>query len=396
MRKLKIAIVLNRFFPSSGGQSYFSFLARELSIRGHEVYVFAAEAEKKDGEGFRVVLVPTIKRPKFLRILSFLFVTAWMLRKYEFDVIHMVDEGLIMDVLNPHGGVEKAYLRQEFASIESRLYRKIRWIRKYLSPSHYLFLWVQRKQFQSPRLKKVIAISEMVKRDIMEYYGVPEEKIAYVFNTCDLKRFHPENRNRFFQPVRTELGIPIDALVLMFAGHNFRLKGLKSLLLALADLVREYSNREIYLLVAGRGRIRRYLEFAKKLKIENKVIFLGSVNDIEKYYAISDIYVHPTYYDSCSLTLLEALASGLPVVTTRFNGAKDAILSSEGGIVIDDPSDICSLKSAIAHFFDEEKRAIARKVTRSWAEIFNPERNVEETLKVYYEVVGKKMENKNR
>ncbi len=77
---------------------------------------------------------------------------------------------------------------------------------------------------------------------------------------------------------------------------------------------------------------------------------------MEPYYAASDIYVHPTFYDSCSLTVLEALASGLPAVTTRFNGASDAILSDEGGKIVQDPANADEIADAIAYYFDEQRR----------------------------------------
>lgn len=386
MRRLKIALVLDRFIPSSGGQSYFSFLAQELARRGHEVYVFATEVENRNPENYKVVLVPVIKKPKSLRLLSFIISTRWLLRKYNFDIVHQVDGALTMNVFNPHGGVEKAYLKREFRSIGRGFYYLIRLIKRYLSPSHYLILWIQKRQFESPNVKKIIAISRMIKEDILKHYRVAEEKIAYVFNTCDTRRFSPENRTRFFKIVRSELKIPEEAIVLMFAGHNFRLKGLKELFMALRELKKENPKINFYLIVAGRGRISKYNAIARKLGIEENVIFLGQVRDIEKYYAASDIYVHPTYYDSCSLTVLEALSSGIPVVTTKYNGAKDIILSREGGIVIEDPSDIHELKQAISYFFDERRRELARKVVRQWVERITPELHIEQILNVYFEV----------
>ncbi|MCS7281554.1 MAG: glycosyltransferase family 4 protein [Desulfobacterota bacterium] len=386
MRRLKIAIVLNRFFPSSGGQSYFSFLASELSKKGHEVYVFAIDAEDKNPKDYKLVLVPVIKRPKFLRIISFILATRRILSKHEFDIIHMVDEGLTMNVFNPHGGVEKAYLKQEFASIDNRLYYLLRWLRRYLSPSHYLILWLQKRQFKGEKVKKIIAISQMVKENIQRYYGIDESKIAYVFNTCDLNRFRPENRERFLVPVREKLGIPLHSCVLMFAGHNFRLKGLKVLLRAMQTLIVD-EKKDLYLIVLGRGRISSYKRMAKKLNIADRVLFLGSVSDVERYYAASDIYVHPTFYDSCSLSVLEAFASGLPVITTKYNGASDIIRSKDGGIVLEDPADFMALKDAILYFMDEGRRAFARKIVRKWMEEFGPERNIDETLKVYHEIL---------
>jgi UDP-glucose:(heptosyl)LPS alpha-1,3-glucosyltransferase len=110
---------------------------------------------------------------------------------------------------------------------------------------------------------------------------------------------------------------------------------------------------------------------------------------MEQYYAAGDIYVHPTFYDSCSLTVLEALASGLPAITSRFNGAADAILSDAGGKVIQNPADAEDLARSIAHFFDEDRRREARTVVRQWMEKYPLSYNVEETLRVYYEVAKK-------
>ncbi len=110
-------------------------------------------------------------------------------------------------MLNPHGGVEKAYLKQEFASISRRWYYWYRWLRRYLSARHYLELWIQRRLYTGGRVKRVIAISSMVKRDIVAYFGFPEEKIAVVFNTVDLDRFHPSIRDQYRHAKRKELGI---------------------------------------------------------------------------------------------------------------------------------------------------------------------------------------------
>ena len=104
---------------------------------------------------------------------------------------------------------------------------------------------------------------------------------------------------------------------------------------------------------------------------------------MERFYGASDIYVHPTFYDPCSLTLLEALATGLPVVTTRFNGAADLVASDDGGRVIDDPKDISTIAESIAFYFPEARRREARRVTRQWMEGRSPAHHIEEILGVY-------------
>jgi UDP-glucose:(heptosyl)LPS alpha-1,3-glucosyltransferase len=387
IRPLKVAILLDKFLPSRGGERYFSFLARALVERGHEVHVFATKAEESHALPCQVHLIPVIEHPRSLRILSFWRNSARILGAYPFDIVHGVAQSRAVNVLNPHGGVEQAYLRQEFASIGSPYYYAYKFLKRYLSIRHYVEMGLQRRQYRTGGLRKVIAISTMVKRDIMTHYGFPEERIAVVFNSVDLDRFHPRNRALYRERKRAELGIGENVVLLLFAGNNFRLKGLETLIRALALLSRDLPQKEFRLLVAGRGRPGRFRRLAKRLGVSGKVSFLGPVTGMEAYYGAADIYVHPTFYDSCSLTVLEALASGLPVVTSRFNGASDVILSDDGGRVIDDPADADELAAAIAPYADNERRARAETVTRSWMEQHTPERNVDETLAVYYEVV---------
>jgi UDP-glucose:(heptosyl)LPS alpha-1,3-glucosyltransferase len=363
-------------------------LAGELARRGHEVHIFASRVENIQGEPYRLHRIPILRYPHSLSILSFLVNSIRVTRHYDFDIIHGVGRSLAMNVLNPHGGVERAYLRQDFSSITNKFYYVYKFLKRYLLPEHYVKIWVQRRQYLSHRVKKIIAISGMVKRDIIRYYGVPEGKIAVVFNCVDLGRFHPGNRETYRVAKRAEMGIDEKSIILLFAGNNYRLKGLEPLLHALAFLKEWFPNEPFRLLIAGRGQIGRYQRMARALGVSDFTVFLGPVKEIEHYYAASDIYVHPTFYDSCSLTVLEALASGLPVVTSRFNGAADAITSDKGGQVLDDPADVEALAKAIAFYFDEGRRNEARVVAREWMEKYAPTYNVEETLRVYHEVAG--------
>ena len=385
-RKLKIAFVLDRYLPSRGGERYFSWLAQELSRRGHEVHVFATAIEENSGTECQVHRIPVVRYPRSVKILSFLVNSSRAIRPYDFDIIHGVGQSLAMNVFNPHGGVERAYLKQDFVSITNRFYYLYKFVRRYLLPQHYVKVWVQRRQYLSHRVKKIIAISSMVKRDIIQHYGVPEGKIVVVFNCVDLDRFHPGNQEKHRVAKRAEMGIGEKSIILLFAGNNYRLKGLEPLLHALVSLKQWFPSQPFQLLIAGRGQTRRYLRIARRLGVSDAVLFLGSVKEMERYYAASDIYVHPTFYDSCSLTVLEALASGLPVVTSRFNGAADAIVSNEGGRVIRNPADVEELAHSIAFYFDEERRNKARVVARRWMEKYSPAYNVEETSRVYYEV----------
>jgi UDP-glucose:(heptosyl)LPS alpha-1,3-glucosyltransferase len=182
-QKLKIAFVLDWFIPSRGGESYFTWLADELSRRGHEINVFAMKAERNPTAAYQVHLIPVWKYPRSLRMLSFLLHSARIINMDAFDIIHGVGWTLTMNVFNPHGGVEQAYLKQEFRSFTSRFYYLWRCARRYLSLEHYLTLWIQKRQYLSPRVEKIIAISQMIKRDIIQHYGTLDEKVVVVFNS---------------------------------------------------------------------------------------------------------------------------------------------------------------------------------------------------------------------
>jgi UDP-glucose:(heptosyl)LPS alpha-1,3-glucosyltransferase len=391
MRPLKIAILLDKFLPSRGGERYFSFLCEELAKRGHEVHLFATEAEVVAGLPYRIHKIPVWKYPRWLRTLSLWRYGSRTLTRQGFDIVHAVAQVRAATVLNPHGGVERAYLRQEFASISNPAYYAYKLLTRYLSVRHYLEIHFQNRLYAAETMRKapggvrhVIAISEMVKADIINYYAYPADRISVVFNSVDLGLFHPRNREVYRADKRAELGVGEDVILLLFAGNNFRLKGIETLLRALALLTAQFPNRDFRLLVAGRGRPGRYRRLMKKLGISARVIFTGPLSPMEHYYAAADIYVHPTFYDSCSLTVLEALAAGLPAVTTRFNGAAQVIASQEGGMVIDDPANAHALASAVALYADPERRAAARIVARAWMEQYPPVRNVEETLQAYH------------
>jgi UDP-glucose:(heptosyl)LPS alpha-1,3-glucosyltransferase len=387
---LKIAILLDKFLPSRGGERYFSFLASELAKIGHDVHVFASRIEVTENLPYSVHLIPVINYPRSLRILSFRRNARRMLGLYDFDIVHGVAESSAVNVLNPHGGVEPAYLKREFASISNPIYHAYKFLKRYLSIRHYLETGLQRRLYAGTTLKRVIAISSMIKRDIVQYYGLPEDRITVVFNSVDLVRFHPRNRGLYRREKRAELGIDEKALLLLFAGNNYRLKGVRTLIIALARLLRRFPDQDFRLIIAGRGHVRPYRQLARKLGVSDKVLFAGAVEGMERWYAATDIYVHPTFYDSCSLTVLEALASGLPVVTTRFNGAAEAVENEESGAVINDPGDAEELASAIFRFANPARRARAIVSSRACMEQYSPMRNLTRTLDVYRTVTEEK------
>ena len=302
-----------------------------------------------------------------------------------FDIVHGGGRVLRVNVLNPHGGVERAYLGQR--------------VRVDQKPSLLRLQAHEAVPFDPPLPGGRTAGGALPKARPQEgHCNLVDDKKRY----RALLRF-PRGADRGglqlrrHRPASIRTTEPLQGQEANGAGRRGRRPGLalcgKQLQAQRARYAHQgaavpekgFSRAGFHLLVVGRGHERPYRRLSRTFGVSACVSFLGSVTGMEHYYAASDIYVHPTFYDSCSLTVLEALASGLPVVTSRFNGACDAIVSEEGGRVIGNPADPRELASAVAFYVDEKRRDRARTVTRSWMEAYKPSRNVEETLAVYYE-----------
>jgi len=172
----------------------------------------------------------------------------------------------------------------------------------------------------------------MVQNEIEERFGVPREKLVLIPNGVDLAHFHPDEARIRRPGTREKLGIPLAAPVVLFVGSGFVRKGLPQLLDAFAMLRRD----DARLLVVGRDRASGMLQQkAQRLGLGDRVVFLGGVNDVLPLYGSADAFALPTLYDPFPNAALEALACGLPVVTSTTSGAADLIRQGENGYVAD-------------------------------------------------------------
>jgi UDP-glucose:(heptosyl)LPS alpha-1,3-glucosyltransferase len=183
----------------------------------------------------------------------------------------------------------------------------------------------------------------MVKEQIRRYYGTPESKIAVAYNGVDLNKYSPGNRSAWRAGTRHNLGIGKRDKLLLFVGSGFRRKGLETLIQSLPEAIKALQGERLVTLVIGKGDNSDYLQMAKRLGVEDHILFLGPQSGIERFYSSADAFVLPTLYDPFSNACLEAMASGLPVITTGNNGAAEIIEEGKEGFVmasINDPSEL--------------------------------------------------------
>ena len=382
---MKIALNIYKYLPTKGGgEGYLANFANQLAERGHEVHIYASKWES-DNNKIRYHTIPSIRFPKFLKDVSFVINSYKLMAKNDYDIVHVVGRALGMNVFNPHCGVEKAWLKQDLLSVQCPYFRLLKRIIKFFSFRQNYILWLDRKQYTGKGVFRIIAISDMIKNDIVKYHNIDPQKIDVVYNGVDLKRFNPDNKNKYRKVIRDELSLG-EEFVLLYISNNFRLKGLLTLVKSLGELKKV--GMDFKVLIIGRGNEAPYRKLAKKLGCIDNLLFLGHVGEIEKYYAASDLYVHPTFYDSCSLVTTESLASGLPVITTVFDGASGIMEDGRDGFVMRDPKNYTALAEKISLFFNDEFRQKASIAAREKAEKYPAEKNCEEIIEIYKEVVA--------
>jgi UDP-glucose:(heptosyl)LPS alpha-1,3-glucosyltransferase len=359
---VKIGVVRQRYTAIGGAERYLGSVIHELVARGHDVHVFANSWE---GEGFTFHRVPMMRGASFLKALTFALSARKVLRREKCDLVFSLERTLEQDVYRAGDGCHRQWLGER-AKYESAL----KTARVRLNPLHWTLCGLEKRTFSPERTGRIIANSNRGKREIVEHYGFPEERIDVIHNGVDCERFRPSSEKRVDKGVR-----------LLFVGTGFERKGLAFCIGALKHLP-----EDVRLRVVGKGNTARYAAMARNEGVDSRVEFAGGNQNIAAVYGEADLLVHPAIYEPFANVCLEALASGLPVITSRINGASEVIEHGKSGAIIDDPGDTVALAEAIRPFLDVKFRAVASGRARTVAEAHPFAQNIAETLRVLTQV----------
>jgi len=356
---MHLALNFQRVDPARGGaETYVADLCRNLVQAGHRVDLYAESwAPGALPPQVNTVPIAATGLSRLERILSFGRNSEAALS----DAHHDCSIGFINtwahDVIIPQGGIQAGSLTanaQRFPSFVRQAYT----LAKTTNPKYWLHRLIERRQYDFQRKPRVVAVSNMVKQNIEATHHIPARRIHVVPNAIDPRRLEVSQPGAVRCAFRNRLGLEPGDLVGLFAGHNFALKGLKPLLAALGGRrQRNRGARPIHLLVCGGGEIGPYRRLASRLGLKDTVHFLGFHPDVKACYWSSDFFVQPTYYDPCSLVVLEALACGLPVITTAQNGASELLTDAREGYILTAPDARGELIAALDHMTDDRERA---------------------------------------
>lgn len=367
--RLRIAIPIHRY-NRQGGIERHTWEMVERWRREHEVHIFAAEFAPTDQD---VVLhkVPALKN-RFLATPSFVIANTLMLRKHDFDVVWNNGCGATFS----RGVITAASLHTAWA----REAKKAGLKRFFLNPLHYWTFAVEGFNYRGKRYKKVIAISELIKRYVMELCGVPAKDIDVIHHGVNLKEFDPAMRAVHREAVRKDIGAADDDIVVIFVGKEFRRKGLQYVF----EAMRALNDRRVKLLVIGDGEIAQFKGMAQKAGIADRVVFAGHSSNVAPYYAASDMFVFPSTFDAFGMVVLEAMASAVPPVVSSSTGASELIDHMNDGIVLNDYKDVEGLKNAIKLLADDPSlRERLGRGARKKAEAHSWDEVAEKTIRIF-------------
>ena len=373
---MKVALVLDKFDPSVGGLEKWAYqFSQWLLEAGYEVHVVAFEfSDIYEGAG----IIPHRLQKSFSK-LERARIAEKLLRELKVDVIHDTGVGWHFDILNPGTGSKIANYHQDLKSQTFFLRIRIRISPYYFRKLREIRALEQRQYTASPGI--FIAKSRMVQNQMESYYGVDPDRIRLVYPGVDTEQFSPQHRPSHRGRARKKLDLQQEVLFLM-ACHNFQLKGVRTVLESMRIL--KNMDKIAHLAIIGLGPIEEYQTLAKRLGVVEHIHFCGYVDDPVPYFMAADALVHPTFYDACSLVILEAMAAGLPVITTQFNGAAELITQGIQGFILDDPRDAPQLADKMIILLDESLRNKMGKEARFLSLNHNLEENFIKIEKIYH------------
>ncbi len=377
---MKIAVIRQKYVNYGGAESFVANYAESMAEEGHEIHIFANKWTASKSTNIQIHPVPAIKINSFIRSLSFAWFAGRAVRRGSFDIVQSHERIFSQDVFRAGDGCHKQWLE-----LRKRKLSPFKKLSLAFSPFHRLILRLEKSIFETQACNKVIAISEMVKQDIQEHYQVPDGKITVIYNGVSLQRFHPDNKKSKGEAIRRQLGVNPDEILILHVGSGFERKGTGVLLEAFEKLA-DFPWR---LALLGKANWSQKLQDLPQ-SIRDKIIPLDPVDDVENYYAAADLFVLPSIYEPFGNAVLEALATGLPVIVSRACGSAEILTPDEEGMVLENPEDFRELADKINRLADSNRRKQMGLKARILAEKFTGKRNAQAMLAIYKEIIDAK------
>lgn len=341
--RIKVAIVVPKYGLLGGGERFASIITGILAKNESMQFHVFANRWVSNSSRIQFHKVPTIPFPRFLRPLSFSFFAQHMIDQGKFDIVHSHDRMFRADVFSvhcvPHGG----------------------WVRNIRGKRQSLFdrslAGIERSMMRANAESWFLPVSSLAMDAFIKEYTTLPGKWDVFHPGVDVSQFSSPSRDSCRREIRQRYGISESAFLILFVGMNFEVKGLHTIIEALAKARTVRPDADLKLLVVGRGNLQKYNALARSLGTCDAVVFAGPQNEgIEHYYRAADVFMMLSVFDTFGMVVLEAMAAGLPVIISSTVGAKDLIDDGVNGFVIPEQSDSDSAAERIVRLLDGNTR----------------------------------------
>ncbi|MEW5818334.1 MAG: glycosyltransferase family 4 protein [Spirochaetota bacterium] len=314
-------------------------------------------------------------RGRIMRLVSFQKAVSRHVQSHSYVAIFGIDYTAGQTHLRAGGGTHRTFLRHrdEIRSVPARILRSF-------SIFHHLKLSYEKKAIESPLLKRLYCNSDMIRQEITASYHIPPQRIKVVHNGVEWQSFEYlfHHKDEIKKQLLVQHQLPATSHFLLFIGSGFERKGLQYAIQGM-----QYLPSEFHLLVVGKGKEKPYQKMASRLKVPERIHFLGPQEGASRYFTLADGFILPTHYDPFSNASLEALAMGVPVLTTDRNGCAEVIQSGETGVILSLPIQRGHLRQRIEDFIpliQQSSNPAYRKQVRSSVQYLDFAKNLEKIV----------------
>jgi len=374
---MRLAVIRQRYTPFGGAERFVEGALEALLERGVAISLYTREWPETRLQLIEPHIVDPFHVGRLWRDMSFARGVCKAIGGSKADLVQSHERVACCDVFRAGDGVHAVYLDERLAAATPLERVALR-----ASPYHRYLLDAERKLFASPWLAAVICNSAMVRDEIRERFGYPEEKLHVIRNAVDGAAFHPglrADRDRVCAVHR----IPTDATLFLLVGSGYARKGVATAIRALAELP-----PEAHLVVVGRdSHPQRYARLARSLALSGRVHIVGPQTDPRPYFGAGDAFVLPTLYDPCPNAALEAMSCGLPVITSTKSGVAELLTAHDAGLVCGS-RDVGALAAHMRALLDPETRARLGANARAAVAPLTPEAMTLELVLLYRELLA--------
>ncbi|MBN1684146.1 MAG: glycosyltransferase family 4 protein [Gammaproteobacteria bacterium] len=350
---MKLAFCLFKYFPHGGLQHNFIRIVLACQQRSHDVHVYAQIWEGEKPQHIPVNIVPCKGLTNHKRALNFAKNLNRILKEQHYDCVIGFNKMPGLDV----------YFASDICYKERALETRGIWYS--LTSRYKTYVALEESVFAKEAETQILLLCEKQKIPFIQYYQTPETRFHLLPSNINRERIAPQNTSLVRQKLRQSCGIKPDQKIVLMVGSAFKTKGIDRAIRALASLPDALRNKSV-LWIVGRGKEKPYLKLAKTLNVPDQVVFKGASNRISEFYAVADLFIHPAYKENTGNVLLEAMLSGLPILTTATCGFAHHIEKAQAGIVLPLPFDQIAFNQALETMLISEKNEIWREHALSY------------------------------